>query len=76
MNILHSKKAKQRQMEPVNTKETKSIKIDNTELRDKIKEGLDLTFKKLLEEKRKNDGEFVFYENDKIVRIKARDMKD
>jgi len=50
--------------------------INYTGLREKIKEGLDLTFKKLLEEKRKNDQEFVFSENGKIVSIKARDMKD
>ena len=46
------------------------------ELREKIRLGLDLTFKKLLEEKRKNDGEFVFFRDGKIVKIKARDMED
>lgn len=63
-------------MEPANKAEITSAKIDNTEIREKIMNGLDLTFKKLLEEKRKNDQEFVFSENGKIVTIKARDMKD
>jgi sulfur carrier protein ThiS len=47
-----------------------------TELREKIKTGLDLTFKKLLETKRQNNGEFIFSQNGKIVKVKARDIKD
>ena len=43
------------------------------ELFDKITKGLELTFERLLAAKRKEDGEFVFSENGKIIRIKARD---
>lgn len=45
------------------------------EIFDKITQGLDLTFKRLLVQKQKEDGEFVFSENGKIIRIKARDYK-
>jgi hypothetical protein len=40
----------------------------------KLKKGLDLSFKKLLETKKKNDGVLVFSRNGKIVKIKARDF--
>ncbi len=43
------------------------------ELSEKIIKGLELTFERLLAAKRKEDGEFVFSENGKIIRIKARD---
>ena len=45
------------------------------DLHDKIIEGLDLTFKKLLVSKQKEDGEFIFSENGQIIRIKAKEMK-
>jgi hypothetical protein len=48
----------------------------NTELREKIKKGLDLTFKKLLKAKRQTGGTFVFSENGKIKKIKASDIID
>ena len=50
--------------------------IKNEELFEKIKKGLDLTFKKLLKAKRQTDGVFVFSENGKIIKVKARDIKD
>ncbi len=53
----------------------KNSKIDNSLLRDKIKQGLDLTFKKLLAEKRRNNEVFVFSKNGKIVEVKAVDYK-
>jgi hypothetical protein len=40
----------------------------------KLKEGLDLSFKKMLETKKKNNGVLVFSRNGKIVKIKARDF--
>lgn len=46
------------------------------DLHDKIIQGLDLTFKKLLLSKQKEDGEFIFSENGEIVRIKAKEMKN
>jgi len=45
------------------------------ELREKITQGLDLTFKRLLAAKQKDDGEFIFSENGKIIRVRARDYK-
>jgi hypothetical protein len=50
--------------------------FNTTEFKEKIKKGLDLTFKKLLEEKRQKNGEFIFSRNGKIVKIKARDITD
>lgn len=49
--------------------------VKSNELLEKITQGLDLTFKRLLAEKQKEDGEFVFSENGKIIRVKARDYK-
>jgi len=54
----------------------KNNEIENTEIREKIKKGLDLTFKKLLISKRLTDGYFVFSENGKIKKIRAADIKD
>ena len=44
-------------------------------LHEKIKLGLDLAFKKLVAEKKKNNQVFVFSENGKIVKVKAVDYK-
>ena len=53
--------------------------MDNKEtlqlLHQKISEGLELTFKKLVAFKKKNDGVFVFSENGKIITVKAKDIK-
>jgi len=48
---------------------------NNSEIREKIRKGLDLTFKKLVAYKKKNNGVFIFSENGKIVTIKAKDIK-
>ncbi len=53
-----------------------STKEDNKALREKIRKGLDLTFKKLLKEKREADDVFVFSKDGKIIEIKARDFKE
>ena len=52
----------------------KNEKIDTDEIREKILKGIDLAFKKLLIKKQKEDGEFVFSENGKIITVKARDI--
>lgn len=53
--------------------------MDNKEtlqlLHQKISEGLELTFKKLVAFKKKNDGIFVFSKNGKIITVKAKDIK-
>ena len=53
----------------------KNSKMDNSLLRDKIRQGLDLAFKKLIAKKRTNDEVFVFSRNGKIVEVKAVDYK-
>jgi hypothetical protein len=52
-----------------------NLEINNTEIREKIRKGLDLTFKKLVAYKQKNNGVFVFSENGKIITVKAKDIK-
>lgn len=44
------------------------------ELRTKILKGLDLSFKRLLITKQKEDGELIFSEKGQIVRIKAKEL--
>jgi hypothetical protein len=44
-------------------------------LHKKISEGMELTFKKLVAYKAKNDGVLVFSDRGKIVRVKAKDIK-
>jgi len=48
-------------------------KTETSELLEKIKKGVDLAFKKMWEEAKKENREMVFYENGKIVKVKARD---
>lgn len=45
------------------------------ELREKILQGITLAFRKLVEQKAKDDKDLVFSEGGKIVRIKAKDIK-
>ena len=45
------------------------------EIREKILKGIALAYERLVEQKKKDDGELVFSENGKIVRVKARDLK-
>ena len=46
------------------------------DLRTKILQGLNLTFKKLVEKKIVEDTEFVFSENGQIIKVKARELKN
>jgi hypothetical protein len=47
----------------------------NVELREKIKKGLELAYKKMIKAKQLFDGEIAVSENGIIKRIKARDIK-
>ncbi len=47
---------------------------DIQELEDKILEGIALAYQKLVEQKKKEDGELVFSQNGEIIRVKARDL--
>ena len=51
------------------------VKINNEELKRLLEKGLDLSFKKLVKSKQQTDGILLFSENDKIIRVKARDIK-
>jgi urease accessory protein UreE len=44
------------------------------ELREKILKGLSLAFERLVERKRKNDGDLVLWQDGGIVVVKARDI--
>ncbi len=46
------------------------------DLRNKILKGIELAYTRLLIAKQKEDGELVISRNGKIVRVKARDLKD
>ena len=45
------------------------------ELREKILRGIELAFEKLIDTKQKNNGEFVYSKDDKIIFIKANELK-
>ena len=49
--------------------------INNREMREKIKNGLNLAFKKLVAYKAKNDQYLVFSDQGKIVKVAAKDIK-
>jgi len=44
------------------------------ELRAKILKGIELSFERLVVSKQKNDEEFVFFKDDKIMFVKANEM--
>lgn len=48
--------------------------IDLKELERKILEGIALAYEKLVEQKKKEDGELVFSQDGKIIVVKARDL--
>lgn len=44
------------------------------EVEQKILQGLELAFRRLVEEKKREDGELVFSKDGKIYKVKARDL--
>jgi hypothetical protein len=44
------------------------------ELREKILKGIELAFEKLVKTKQKNDGEFVYSKDGKILIVKAKEL--
>ena len=42
---------------------------ENNEFRDKVLKGLDLSYQRLIEYKRKNNGELVIMKDGKIVKV-------
>ena len=44
-------------------------------MRTKILQGIEISYNKLLTERQKEDGELLFSENGKVIKVKARDLK-
>ncbi|WP_255157331.1 hypothetical protein [Ferruginibacter sp. HRS2-29] len=53
----------------------KKINIESLSFSEALKVGLDLSFKKLVKEKRYKNEVLAFSRNGKIVTVKARDIK-
>jgi len=49
---------------------------ESDQLADKITEGVKLAIQRLIERTKKEDGELVISRDGKVVRIKARDLKN
>ncbi len=47
---------------------------DMKELEEKILKGIALAYEKLVEQKKREDGELVFSQDGKIITVKARDL--
>ena len=45
------------------------------ELQENILKGIEISFQKLVTSKKKEDADFVFSKDGKIIRVKANDMK-
>ena len=54
--------------------DTKSIEMNNIQLRNKIKKGLDLSYKRLLKSKSQSNGILVLSENGRIRKIRAAEL--
>lgn len=51
-----------------------SNKHNISELTQKISEGLNRSFEKLVRDKAKEDGELIFCEDGKIIHVKAKEL--
>ena len=49
---------------------------ESDQLADKITEGVKLAIQRLIERTKKEDGELVISRDGKVVRVKARDLKN
>ncbi|CAN5371754.1 hypothetical protein BH11BAC3_BH11BAC3_31790 [soil metagenome] len=52
----------------------KNVILENADIKERVKKGLDLTFEKLLKTKKQTNGIFVFSENGIIKKVKAADI--
>ena len=48
--------------------------LENADIKEKVKKGLDMTFEKLLKTKIQANGIFVFSQNGIISKVKAADL--
>ena len=61
---------------PYKSKQKNSgVNLTAAEMRKKITEGLTLSFKKLVQQKKQANESLVFFENGKIAEVKAKDIK-
>jgi hypothetical protein len=51
------------------------MKQTNDNLRERIQYGIDLSFNRLIDEKRKNGEVFVFMRDGKVVHVNANDVE-
>ena len=49
--------------------------LENAEIKERVKKGLDITFEKLLKAKSEANGIFVLSQNGVITKVKASDLK-
>ncbi len=49
--------------------------LDTEKLKEQISKGLDLSFKKLVKQKQAENEVLIFFENGKIIKVKASDIK-
>ncbi|MCK9305103.1 MAG: hypothetical protein PHP30_02230 [Bacteroidales bacterium] len=47
---------------------------ETKELRDNILSGLDISFQRLIQEKKKSNAELVFSNKGKVVKVKAKEL--
>jgi hypothetical protein len=50
-------------------------KVELKNMRTKILQGIELSYNKLLSDRQKEDGELIFSENGKVVKVKARKLE-
>lgn len=50
-------------------------KVELKDMRTKILQGIEMSYNKLLSERQEEDGELLFSENGKVVKVKARELK-
>ena len=50
-------------------------KIEEEDIHEKIKRGVQLAYRRLIEQKQREDGELVYSINGKIVHVRARDIE-
>lgn len=50
-------------------------KVELNDMRTKILQGIEMSYNKLLSERQEEDGELLFSENGKVVKVKARELK-
>ncbi len=48
--------------------------LETRELRDSILNGLNISFQRLIQEKKKNNSELVFSSKGKVVKVKATEL--